>query len=193
MTVEVDTPQGLKSGSSVYEVIAYKSVALTSEEKPGGGGLRGQANVVDLPGGALFVLLKMPVAGEGLGEAATFAMRPETPRGNVTDYVAAVHALGRWGDGAKAELPRRDWPMMVRFGDVGDPTSVAEIDPETVGVRRILVETTTDSVTGGIEKRLSWLNTHVGTLVKRPRDMPIGQMTKTQRLTVLDFRKGVTE
>ena len=60
MTVEVQTPQGLKTGSSVYEVSARKHVALTSEEAERSAGVRGEALVVDLPGGPLFVLLKTP-------------------------------------------------------------------------------------------------------------------------------------
>ena len=158
MTVEVDTPQGVKTGSSVYKVIAYTSPTLTSEEKPGGGGMFGQATIVELAGGPLFILLKMPRAGDSLDVAATYALRPQTPdRGQVEDYVAAVGALGGWSGGAKAELPRKDWPMMVRFRDLNDPKSVEEVRPEAIGVKRILVETTGDDVTTGIEGRLGWL------------------------------------
>jgi hypothetical protein len=157
MTVEVESPQGVRAGSAVYEVAAHKSVALTSEERKGGGGLRGEAVIVDLPDGPLFVTLKMPVAGEDLGEAATFALAPDTKRGKVDAYVAAVGELGGMSGGAKAELPRKDWPMMVRFADVNDPKSVEQVDPALAGVKRILVETTRDDVTTGVAKRLPWL------------------------------------
>lgn len=83
MTVEVETPRGIKTGSSVMKVTAYKSFRLTSEEKAGGGGLTGEAVVVDLLGGPLFVTLKMPVAGDNLGAAATLALAPETARGQL--------------------------------------------------------------------------------------------------------------
>ncbi len=54
--------------------------------------------------------------------------------------------------------------MMVRFRDLNDPKSVEKVDPEAIGVRRITVETTSDDVTTGIEKRLRWLPTHNGAL-----------------------------
>jgi hypothetical protein len=47
--------------------------------------------------------------------------------------------------------------MMVRFRDLNDPKSVERVDPEAAGVKRIIVETTGDDVTTGIEKRLGWL------------------------------------
>jgi len=157
MTVEVETPEGVRTGSSVYEAMASKSPALTSQEHEGSGGLRGEAVVVDLPGGPLFVTLKMPVAGETLDGAATLALAPDTRRGDVDAYVAAVDRLGGTV-GAKAELPRKDWPLMVRFGDLGDPASAQEVNPDAIGVKRIVLETTGDAVTTGIEKWLAWLS-----------------------------------
>jgi len=156
MTVEVETPEGVRTGSSVYEAMASKSPALTSQEHEGSGGLRGEAVVVDLPGGPLFVTLKMPVAGETLDGAATLALAPDTKRGDVDAYVAAVDRLSRTV-GARAELPRKDWPLMVRFRNIHEPKSVAEVDPQTEGIRRISIETTRDEVKTGIEKILPWI------------------------------------
>lgn len=153
MTVEVETSRGVKTGSSVMEVTAFEKLKLTSEERSGGGGLRGEAVVVDLPDGPLFVLLTMRGGGEGLNVAATRALAPDAPLQPVRNYVATVGKLGSWLGGAKAELPRADWPLMVRFRDINDPTSVEKIDPETVGVKRMVVETTGDDVTTGIEDK----------------------------------------
>ena len=58
--------------------------------------------------------------------------------------------------------------MLVTFGDLSDPTSVAEVDPddlaatfgEGVRLKRITVQLTDDPVTTGIEKRLAWLDNH---------------------------------
>lgn len=157
MTVEVETPQGLKTGSSVYEVEAFKNVALTSEEKEGGGAFRGQATVVELPGGPLFVLLKTNTAGIDLDSAATIALRPDAQTGHVDDFISAVRALSS-GSAEKVDLPRKDWPVMVRFGNIHDPKSVEKVDPEAAGVRRIVIETTRDDVSTGIERRLGWFD-----------------------------------
>jgi hypothetical protein len=66
--------------------------------------------------------------------------------------------------------------MLVTFGDLADPTSVARVDPddlastfgEGVRLRRITVELTDDLVTTGIEKRLGWLPNVRGALVHLP-------------------------
>lgn len=156
MTVEVQTPQGLKEGSSVYKVEAYKSFALTSEEKEGGGAFRGQATMIDLPGGPVFVLMRTGTAGLDLGEAATLALRPDAQTGHVDDYIAAVRALGH-ANVVKAELPHKDWPLIVRFRNFHDPATVVLVDPATVGIMRILVETTDAEISKGIDAQLNWL------------------------------------
>jgi hypothetical protein len=157
MTVEAETPQGVVTGSSVYEVTAKKLVRFTSEERAGSGGTRGQALVLDLPNGPVFVTLRMPVAGDDLGDRATFALLPETRRGDIESYVGAVGKLGSWFAEHKAELPREDWPVMVRFGDINDPSTVERVEPGSMGIKRILLETTSDNVSVGIEKKLAWL------------------------------------
>jgi hypothetical protein len=158
MTVEVETPRGLKTGAGVMEVSAYHTLALTSEEKPGGGGLKGEAVVVDLPGRPLFVLLKRPDAMGSLAAAVTLALAPDAKVGGLDAYIDAVRKLGGWSAHAKADLPREDWPLMVRFKDINDPKSVEKVDPDAIAVKRILLETTRDDVTTGIEKRIPWID-----------------------------------
>jgi hypothetical protein len=157
MTVEVETPRGLKSGSGVLEVTARKVVALTSEEHRGDGGVSGEAVVVDLPDGPVFVLLKVAGEGQPLHSVVTHALAPDAPLNPVDNFVAAVGKLGGWFAHAEAELPRASWPLMVRFRNLADPTSLERVDPEAVGVRRIRLETTRDEVTTGIETQLTWL------------------------------------
>ena len=68
-------------------------------------------------------------------------------------------------DGNNEERVFADWPMLVTFRDVRDPTSVERVDPAAldksfgpgVRLRRITVAVTDDPVTTGIEKRLGWL------------------------------------
>lgn len=157
MTVEVETPQGLKTGSSVMEITSYKTMKLTSEEHAGGGDFRGEAVVVDLPGGPLFALLKNDGTGQPLDVNVTPALAPHATFRTVDDYVATVGELGGMFGSATAELPRANWPLLVRFRDINDPKSVEKVSPEAAGVKRIVVETTSDAVTTGIEKRLGWL------------------------------------
>lgn len=158
MTVEVETPAGLKTGSAIYKVLAEKNnTRLLAEERAGGTVTRGEAVTVDLPGGPLFILLKLPEGNDSLGAVATFALSPDTRRGDIDAYMSAVRSLGGLFGGAKAELPRADWPMMVRFTDIRDPKSIEGVDPDAIGVKRIVVETTDDALTTGIEKKIPWL------------------------------------
>jgi hypothetical protein len=158
MTVEVATPQGLRTGSSVvYEVVAEQNnTRRLADERAGGTITRGEAVVVDLPSGPLFVLNKG--ASETLGGVVTYVLAPGASRNDIGAYVAAVRQLARASNGeVKAELPRAEWPMMVRFRDINDPKSVEQVAPAEIGARRIMVETTRDPITTEIERRLSWL------------------------------------
>lgn len=167
MTVEADTPQGQLTGSSVYEVSAKKMLRLTSEERAGSGGTRGQALILDLHNGPVFVTLKMPVAGDHLGTRATKALLPQTRSGDIDANLAAVSELGGWFAAHKAELPREDWPLMVRFRDINDPGSVERVEPGSIGVKRLLLETTSDDLSVGIQETLPWLTRIDGSLTRR--------------------------
>ena len=187
MTVEVETPQGLKTGSSVMEVTAYEKLKLTSEEHGGGGGLRGEAVVVETADGPVFVLLKNDGSGQPLRAQVTAALAPGAPLNPIASYVATVGDLGGMFASAKAELPRKAWPQMVRFRDLSDPKSVEKVAPEAAGVKRIVVETTMDAVTTGIEKRIPWVN-HLGDYLSDPNN----PFTSTLPEDFGGFRSGMT-
>ena len=161
MTVEVDTPQGLKSGSSVMEVNATKQVLITSETHPISAGLKGEAVVVDLPGGPIFALLTIRGdSGPLLFNVVTDALNPlPTKTPSTEDYMRQTNELAAMSEGARtAELPRDNWPMMIRFRNLNDPRTLERVDPATIGVKRITLTVTKEPVTVGIEKRLGWLN-----------------------------------
>ena len=160
MTVEVQTPQGLKSGSSVMEVSAAKQVLMTSETHPISAGLKGEAVVVDLPGGPIFALLTIRGdSGPLLFNVVTDALNPlPTKTPSTEDYMRQTNELAAMSEGARtAELPRDNWPMMIRFRDLNDPMSVERVDPAAIGVKRIILTVTKEPLTVGIDKRLGWL------------------------------------
>lgn len=173
MTVEVQTLQGLKTGSSVIEVRLTRGMAI-GDSSGVGSSVRGEAVVVDLPDGPLFVLLEVPDAGPPLQAIVPDALLGRRSSGP-DEVMADTAKLGStWFSEYKADLPRhRDngfeqsdngWPLMVRFRNLNDPKSVERVDPDTVGVKRIRLETTSDDVTTGIEKRLGWLHNEGQTL-----------------------------
>ena len=81
---------------------------------------------------------------------------------------------------------RSAYPMMVRFADESDPTSVALVDPddlaasfgEGVSLRRITVELTDDPVTASIEDRLGWLGMSFKSFESEdfPEGLPVGDI-----------------
>lgn len=188
LTVEVDTPEGVKSGHSVIEVI--------KPWRPGASS-RGQAVAVDLPGGqTLFVLLR----SEQKSDWADDAMAPVWPSiqksgddaEDVATLLRAARAMGRVPLprvrklGAMGEMDHT--PYFVRFRNVRDPKTVEKVDPdnlwqsfeEGVKLKGLYVEITEEPVTTGIETRLNWLPNVSTSLVERTRaqrdqyDSPFG-------------------
>lgn len=157
MTAEVNTAQGVRRGSSVYEVSASQDSFKLGDVSGNGVGLEGEATLVELPHDTLFILLALPKAGGPLESWATVALLPGATGGS-GGLVDAVRQLGSADSPVKAELPRKHWPMMVRFGDPTDPRTVEMVEPDLFGVSRLLLETTHDAVTTGIRDKLPWLS-----------------------------------
>lgn len=174
LTLEVETPQGLRSGSSVIEVRMTETgddALIPPEGKGVQSRVRGEAAAVDLPDGrVLFALLRAPGY---LGDAAGLpyaAFDPPRPKGNY-EVIRQTQALRDMKGVAVVprmlpplgHLPERSaYPTLVTFADIDDPTSVQLVDPddlaatfgEGTALRRITVQITDDPVTTGIEERL---------------------------------------
>jgi len=169
LTVEVETPEGLRTGSSVIQV--EQSIGRTTMDGFGEQvflRIRGEAVAVDLPDGrTLYALLRSGGDVEWAARVIPF-LSPAAEDENPLDDLLLLEG--------KKELPRKwsaqgpfnnvsAYPMMVTFGDLTDPTSVTEVDPDDlaasfgagVKLKRITVELTNDPVTTGIAERLGWL------------------------------------
>ncbi len=159
LTVNVDTPQGLRSGSSVYEVWANHLVPGSTkriwEDK-------GEAVAVDLPGGqTLFALLRTNAYH---GDMASLSMQTLDPAFNYDIVESAERLQKRQGITEKAEVPAPIYPMLVRFRDINDPASVEKVDPDNLAasfgtgyaIHSIVAEITDDPVTTGIGSRFVW-------------------------------------
>ncbi len=119
---------------------------------------RGEAVVVDLGGGhLLFALL------DKADSIAHAAFDPPRYRGDYGSIRTIRQLKETEGD---ADVPREAYPMLVTFADIEDPMTVRQVDPDNladifgqgVSIKGITVEMTTDAVTTGIERRLSWLD-----------------------------------
>lgn len=180
LTVEVETPEGLKSGCSVIEVWATYNFPGSQERL---WGVKGEAVAVDLPGGqTLFALLK---TNAHFGDMAGLSMTTLDPRFHY-DVVESAERIGR-RDGIRspAEVAPKDYPLLVRFRSVADPASVRRVDPADLAtsfglgarLKRITIEVTDDAVTTGIAKQLVWLP-RVYKILKgtafHPEGIPVG-------------------
>jgi hypothetical protein len=156
LTVEVDTPEGLKSGSSVIEVSTSKSGA-SSIPSPNtiSTRIRGEAVAVDMgERGTLFALLR---SEESVDWAAgpLLTIVPDVPYKDIEDILekenrdpsfdirmnklyklSGQYELPRHYSNAqrrpKPSDPPTAYPMMVTFKDMANPKSVTKIDPDNL-------------------------------------------------------------
>jgi hypothetical protein len=160
MIVEVETPEGVRTGSAVREVTFRPAGHAFIAEGRESWRVRGQAVVVELPGGKkLYALL-------------TGGDRDESYGARIADR--AIGERGRLGNGAHtAELypkaPDRQvfrvtdpMPMLVTFGDHKDFKSIQRLVPAHLervlgpGIRlqRITLEVTAEPITDDIDRAL---------------------------------------
>ena len=219
LTVEVETPEGLRSGSSVIEV---RTAIAGQNSIPTPGAIsrqaRGEAVKVDLGArGVLFALLRSDENSDW-ASGVMFGFAPTVPPTRDADgkYDSSAHTKARF----MAMLKRREpivlperfpgsryieggpaRPMLVRFTDIADPTTVERVDPGDlatsfgpgVKLRRITIQLTNDLVTTGIEKRLGWLPSQRGSLIPIPRGKPIGEMPIGSDITEGDFSRSAIQ
>ncbi|WP_093016324.1 hypothetical protein [Sphingobium sp. YR768] len=135
------------------------------------GCVRCEAVAIDLPGGAaLFALLT-----SADGDADYARQLPGRALGSRLSQEPANDKAYRWRDVTELWPTHPDTigfertnplPRLIRFRDPNDPRSGEEVAPGKLaavfgpGVRlkRITIEKTSETVTGGIEKRLRWLD-----------------------------------
>jgi hypothetical protein len=172
LSVEVETPQGLKSGSSVIET-TIRDVKVGLPEMRGlSYGARGEAVFVDLGQGRhVIALLTFGAHGQ------------DQDRLNGLVWAAlAPGKRGNWREQFKltgsGDLPPDSLPTLVTFADVNDPTTARVVQPQEFesvfgpGIRfkRAWLETvsagiwplslvgiTGEPITSGLERKLPWL------------------------------------
>ncbi len=162
ITVEIETPEGVKSGSAVRRVIAAKTLAFNPDVRKIRSNIFGEAVVVDLgKRGVIFALINWS-SYEELYEAFAFDGDEFGPEG--------IRYYRSLKPGTRAEL-KTYIPKLVTFTDINDPKSVKlvkgyrfnvktqkfvpvdnfeEIFGKGVHLKRVMIEITNDPVTWGI-------------------------------------------
>jgi hypothetical protein len=172
MTVEVDTPDGVKSGSSVIESVITKG-PRTGEASGISYAVKGEAVAVDLGNGQLLFAL---LSGRDMAPADFQAnlFHDALERGAIaTPPLPRKYRADEWREEREVArsikpvvaLQPADYPKLVRFGDLADPKTIGAIDPSAlsaafgqgVSLKRISIAVTDDEFKPSIKRVLSWL------------------------------------
>lgn len=175
MTVVVETPEGLKTGSVVRQVTVNKEPEILGSSSVDIA-TKGEAVVVDLGfRGKLFVLNSYSSGGDSMAYVFwdAFPAPPSIGQGVTTPPGVRYY---RSLKNKKAELPVDYSLLMVTFTDPLKPETATlvkawgagnskssevnrleDVFGQGVKIQKIVIETTTDPVTWSIEKHLPWI------------------------------------
>lgn len=164
MTVEVETPQGPRSGYAVREIVIRTppSIPMLGEHRTGFGVI-GEAVAVDIaPGKVLFALMTGANGSHDYAGRDVNFMFKELTSGKKGD------AIELWPKKPTTRRPiiAEPMPILVTFRDVSDPTTAEHVEPgaleQTFGpgviLKKIEVSLVDQAITTGIDKRLNWIN-----------------------------------
>jgi hypothetical protein len=160
LTIEVNTPDGLKTGSSVIETRFWESGSWGPIEARGvRADARGEAVYVDLGGGRhVIAILGWGAKGEDQDKVYGLTCAARAP-GRRVDWKDEYKLKG------KGELPPEYVPAFVIFTNLTDPKTARivprgkfeEVFGPGVHFARATIETTGDAVTTQLSARLPWL------------------------------------
>ena len=178
LTLEVQTPTGLKTASAVQEVeLVHRHGALMLPEASGAGyGFRGEAVVLEVrPGQYLFALFSSERnRSRRYGLFYNYELNEVYQRefgldkgGYKFDTVKERYDLTMRLKGRAVAIPKKLYPLLVTFKDINDPASVQLVDPDNLAatfgrnikLKRITIEITDEPVTyGKVETVLGWFS-----------------------------------
>jgi hypothetical protein len=169
LVVEADGKEHV--GSGVLEVkYATISTLLRNHGGDVGTSYRGEAVAVNIPNrGTLFALMK-----------ASSDTSPEGSRSRPPELLLMAFGFpyGHFGRASREnfnrvkdlsgerEIKLNALPMLVRFRNIDDPSSVEQVDPRDLSagfgpkayIKRAFIAITKDPLTTGIDQRLPWLD-----------------------------------
>ncbi len=130
ITVEAETSEGLKTGSSVYEVTGIGTYDLVSGGKGSSTKLRGEALAVDLPNGkTLFALLRLANATSDDDNLAVMSMRAMDPAfTNAEKDQSARRIASTENIKSPVVVEQENYPLLATFINVDDPTTIIKVD-----------------------------------------------------------------
>ncbi|QHL91623.1 hypothetical protein GVO57_13485 [Sphingomonas changnyeongensis] len=161
-TVEVSTPDGLRSGSSVMNIHGYN---IPVHENIDGGQkiyLTGDVPFVDLPNGiTLFALVSGQSGNSGPLHTLIWSQRPLHSLGDPKTAISDLKARPV----CKLVEPKKH-PDLIYFSDINNRKSVKRLSSEELKnefggvykIRRAYVCTTSDKPQKSIDKKIPWMD-----------------------------------
>jgi hypothetical protein len=199
VTVEVQTPEGIKSAASVQHIEWACCGPIKAMDGPSASSkVVGEAVVVDLGGKYLFALLR----GDGTSFAgaadsiASFALWGPRKALGTEEGLRYMTSLPY---GTSAVLQPGNLPLLVTFTDVNNPETVKLVNPANLAasfgqgyaLKSISVEITHEKVSEGeIEKVLGWIKTFEGPGLCPPTFQPIDESPFCSLRGLRDFRRN---
>ena len=158
LTVEVETPEGLRTGYSVREVSWSPGVQITAEADTASMTHRGEAAMVDLPNGQVLFALMSPDGQET--PMLAFGSARQTAWSDDSVKVLEPHAK------IDAAYGQSGYPRLVRFRDIADPKTVEKVNPANLAatfgpgyrLKRITAQIVSEDVTEKVKTQLRWLS-----------------------------------
>jgi hypothetical protein len=197
LTLAVNTPDGVKRGSSVTEWDFWE-VSIPARGTPHR--LRGEALYLDLGPGARPLIALMT---SHLHEKKHIGVVWDWPGDSLLSQLYGALWRDDFMEGisrlAKMHGPRRitpaDLPDLVTFADINDPKSVIEVDPNdlqaTLGPNvtwnDMTLEMTDEPITTGMKAKLPWLPKYFAKNLKLDGAMLGGGHEIANQLSSYDF------
>jgi len=167
LTLAVNTPEGVKRGSSVVEVVFWE---VSIPAKGIAHKLRGEALYLDLGPGArpLIALLGRQLkpysqqwsadGGPAIQQMSRLYDIP--PSADIMDTIAKIARMR-----GPRTIAMNELPDLVTFADVNDPQTVIEVNPNDlqaalgpgISWNEVTLESTDEPITKGIEQKLPWI------------------------------------
>jgi hypothetical protein len=198
LTLAVNTPDGVKRGSSVVEVL-FSEVSIP--ERGIMRKLRGQALYLDLGPGArpLIALLTSRLHPNYAGAVRWNHYAGPDPRLMCRLYGLApsAHYMDDIPRIVQLRGPHRitlnDLPDLVTFADIADPNTVMEVDPDSlqwtlgpgVSWNEMTLESTDEPITTGIRAKLPWIAAYYSKMLDGDRYHDKSTLANT--LSTADF------
>lgn len=145
LTINIETPEGVKSGSTVQEIF-YPPADNENIYNPYNQGVpRGEAAFIDLgERGTVFAIMQDPANARNRFLGLIRTVFPTVPI--VHDQSRYQEVLQHYNDlsGVKDEVPPEHYPMFVYFKNINDPQSIELVYERKQGSRKDMKQVDTD-------------------------------------------------